>query len=84
MRVNYKGMDAEFSHRIAEISYDDVKEQRLMDRLETVMLIKGWNIEQITPGYAEIEIDDMNEYRSFVEDYKEVKKSIKMWEKFGF
>lgn len=84
MTVNYKGMDKEFSHRIAEISYNEETEQRLMDRIETVMMIKGYEINQVTTGYATCEVDSMDDYRGFVEDYKQVKKSIKLWEKFGF
>ena len=29
MTVNYKGMDKDFNYRLAEINFDEVKEQRL-------------------------------------------------------
>lgn len=83
MIVNYKGMDKNFNYRIAEINYDDEKEQRLMDRIEQVMRIKGYEIDQVTNGYAQCEVDSKDEYKDFVRDYKEVKKAVKLWEKFG-
>ncbi len=83
MTVNYKGMDKNFNYRLAEINFDDEKEQRLMDRIEQVMRIKGYEINQVTDGYAACEVESMDEYKDFVRDYKEVKKAVKLWEKFG-
>lgn len=83
MRVNYKGMDSEYNYRMAEISYTE-KEENLMKRIEKVMNIHGWNLNIITDGYASCEVNDRDEYNEFVSDYKDVKKSVKLWEKFGF
>ena len=55
-----------------------------MDRIEQVMNIKGWKLNQVTNGYASCEVENMNEYKEFVRDYKEVKKSVKSWIRFGF
>lgn len=84
MTINYKGMDKDFNYRLAEISFDEDTEQNLMDRIEQIMGIKGWEINQISDGYASCEVENMDEYKQFVRDYKKVKKSVKMWEKFGF
>lgn len=81
--VNYKGMDRNFNYRLAEINYDEEKEQRLMDRIEQIMRIHGYEISQVTDGYASCEVDSMDEYKDFVREYKETKKAVKLWEKFG-
>ena len=83
MTVNYKGMDAEFEYRLAEINFDEEKEQKLYNRLEQVMRIKGWDLNLVTDGYASCEVKNISEYKQFVSDYKEVKKSIRLWNKFG-
>lgn len=83
MTVNYKGMDKGFNYRLAEINFDEDTEQRLMNRIEQVMRIKGYEINQVTNGYAACEVESMSEYREFVKDYKDVKKSVKLWERFG-
>lgn len=84
MTVNYKGMDKDFNYRLAEINFDEEKEQSLMNRIEQVMGIKGYEIVQSAEGYASCKLDRYAEYKDFVRDYKEVKKSVKLWEKFGF
>lgn len=83
MTVNYKGMDKDFNYRLAEINYNEDTEQRIISRIEQVMRIKGYEINQVTDGYASCEVDSMDEYREFVKDYKDVKKAVKLWEKFG-
>lgn len=82
MTVNYKGVDAEFEYRLAEINFDEEKEQKFYDRLEQVMRIKGWDLNLVTDGYASCEVENMTEYKEFVADYKSVKKSIRLWNKF--
>lgn len=81
--VNYKGMDEGFDYRLAEINFDEEKEMKDYERLEKVMIIKGWGLNLVTDGYASCEIENMSEYKQFVSDYKEVKKSIRLWKKFG-
>lgn len=83
MTVNYKGMDKDFNYRIAEINYDDDTEQTLMNRIEQVMRIKGYEINNSVSGYATCEVEGMQEYRQFVRDYKEVKKAVLLWIRFG-
>ena len=83
MTVNYKGMDAGFEYRLAEINFDEEKEQKFYNRLEQVMRIKGWDLNLVTDGYASCEVKNISEYKQFVSDYKEVKKSIRLWNKFG-
>ena len=83
MTVNYKGMDAGFEYRLAEINFDEEQEQKFYNRLEQVMRIKGWDLNLVTDGYASCEVENISEYKQFVSDYKEVKKSIRLWNKFG-
>lgn len=84
MTINYKGFDKDFRYRLAEICFDDEKEQGLFDRLKKLMEIKGWSINEVTNGYASIEVENISEYREAVKDYKEIRKSIRLWERFGF
>lgn len=83
MRVNYKGMNKDFYYRLAEINFDEDTEQRLMDRMEQLMRIKGYEINQVADGYAFCAVDSMAEYKDFVKEYKETKKDVKLWEKLG-
>ncbi len=83
MTVNYKGMNKDFDYRLAEINFDEDTEQTLMDKIEKVMNIKGYDLNQVTNGYASCEVENMEEYKQFVRDYKEVKTSAKLWIKFG-
>jgi len=45
------------------------------------MKVKGWSIDIVTDGYAQCEVDDKDDYRSFMEDWKKVKKSVALWKK---
>lgn len=73
----------DFDYRLAEINFDEDTEQAVMDRIEQVMRIKGYDLNQVTNGYASCQVEDRNEYEQFVQDYKEVKKSVKLWIRFG-
>ena len=77
MVVNYKGRDSEYNYRIAEITYDDEKEQSRMEQLQEIMSKEGWDIDIVTPGYAICEVDDMDSYKYFVQDWKKAKKEVK-------
>ena len=83
MRVNYKGIDPHFNYRLAEICFDESKLD-VMNRIAFLMRIKGWNIDIVTECYAQCEVDDYDDYKSFMEDWKESKKCILQCIKFGF
>ena len=83
MKVNYKGMDSEYNYRTAEITYDE-KEFTFFERTSFLMRIKGWAIDSVCDGYALCEVDDREQYKAFMEDWKESKKCIKDCMKFGF
>ena len=82
MTVNYKGTDKEFAYRVAEIGFEE-REQKLYSKIEQMMNIKGWKLNQVTDGYALCEVENKEEYKDFAKDYKEVKKSAKLQLKFG-
>lgn len=82
MTVNYKGIDTDFNYRLAEINFDDGEYEKL-EYISKVMKIKGWNIDIVTDGYAQCEVDDKEDYRSFMKDWNEVKKSVALWKKFN-
>lgn len=84
MKVNYKGTDKNFEYRIAEINFNE-DEMNFMERL-TFWLekVKGWKVDIVTDDYALVEVEDINEYKEFVKDYKAGKKMIKDCMKYGF
>lgn len=83
MRVNYKGMDKDYEYRVAEINYDE-EESKKVEYIAKVMYIKGFEIKIVCDGYACCEVDNIEEYKNFMKDWKEVKKSVALWKKFGF
>jgi hypothetical protein len=76
MRVSYKGQDQDFKYRVAEIAYDDYddKERTLLENTVELMEDHGWNIDICGCGYASCMVDDIDDFRSFMEDWKECKK----------
>lgn len=76
MRVNYKGMDVDYPYRIAEINYDDEEEYEKVEHMIKIMANKGWNIVNGVAGWASCEMADMHEYKEFIKDWKEAKKSV--------
>lgn len=81
MTVNYKGMDSGFKFRLAEINCTE-DEEKLLERVAQVMEIKGWNLDMFD-CYACCEVEDYEEYKQFVNDYRAAKRSVKLWEKHG-
>lgn len=82
MTVNYKGVDSEFNYRIAEINFSE-KEERKMERIASLMYIKGWWIDIVTDGYALCELDNYSQYKDFMRDWKVSKKCIADCIKYG-
>lgn len=76
MRVSYKGQDQDFRYRVAEISYDDYddKERTLLENTTELMECHGWHINICGCGYASCEVDNIDDFRSFMEDWKECKR----------
>lgn len=86
MTVSYKGLikaAKNLEYRLAEIEFDQ-KEFRKVERIANLMRIKGWEIQLVTEDYAQCEVEDRNEYRDFMRDWKESKKCITECIKFGF
>lgn len=85
MRINYKGLfrdKTKEEHRLAEITFVE-SEERDYERMAQVMGIKGWDMQLVTDGYALCEVEDHEEYKTLLVDWKAVKKSIALWRKFG-
>lgn len=76
MKVSYKGKDSDFDYRVAQISYDDYNEKETNILFGTASLMEklGWKIDIVGCGYASCEVDDIDDYRSFMQDWKECKK----------
>lgn len=75
MKVSYKGMDRELNSRYVEIYYKD-EEFEKVEKLINLMNNEGWNIKNGVMGFATCEIEDREEYRYFMQDWKTVKKSV--------
>lgn len=76
MRVSYKGMDKNYPYRVAEIYYDEEREQELVD--ETIDLMKEWwDIEYVTNEYCICPVEDRDDYNAFMKDWKECKKEAR-------
>ena len=82
MIVNYKGIDKEFNYRVAEINFSE-DEIAKVEYITKVMSIKGWEINIVTDGYAVCEVERKEDYKDFMRDWKEVKKSVALWKKFN-
>lgn len=76
MRVHYKGISSEYNYRIAEIGYDD-KEETLLAEVAELMMSYGWKIDIVGSGYALCEVDDYDDYKEFMEDWKKSKKEAR-------
>lgn len=79
MRVSYKGSDSDFGYRVAEIAYDDDNEKdvELLTRTAELMEDCGWHIYICGCGYASCEVDNIDDFRSFMIDWKECKKNAR-------
>ena len=90
MRISYVGArDSAWTrknvHRLAVIDCDpdNEKETRRLDRVVSVLGVKGWNVAVVVEGVAHCEVFDRDEFNDFAADFKEVKKSVALWEKYG-
>lgn len=87
MTINYYGQmkDTKVNTRIATINYKE-EEQKNINRLLTLMRIQvpSWyNKVSLFENMITIGISDREEYEELVEWYKEIKKSISLWNKFN-
>lgn len=83
MRVDYKGIDADYDYRVAEISFNDAEADKV-ERIVFAMSVRGWDIDIVTDGYAVCEVDSYQEYREFMQDWKECRRVINNCTKYGF
>lgn len=84
MRVYYKGKLPIFKHRLAEIEFDEDTEEKAYYVVQKLMYEKGWkDLRRVTNDYAACEVEDYNEYKMFVQDYKQCKRAAKSLIKQG-
>lgn len=76
MKVKYKGTDPNYPYRVAEIGYEE-KEEKTIEDIADLMTEYGWKIDIVGCGYASCEVDDIDDYKSFMEDWKECKKIVR-------
>ena len=75
MVLSYKGRDPQYNYRIAEITFKE-SEMPKMEKLQQVMADLGWDIDIVTEDYAICEVDDIEAYNMFKEDWKQAKKGL--------
>lgn len=77
MTIEYRGINKEenINYREAVIYYDEDKEQEKADIVFDILSKKGWDVygEQ---GLIAVHVFDKDEYKEFVEDYKQAKRGI--------
>ena len=74
MRVNYKGMDKDYKYRIAEINFEESESEKVKFMV-AAMAERGYRID-IIDTWAACEVEDKDEYRDFMKDWKKVKKGL--------
>lgn len=83
MTINYKGCTKDYPYRVAEINYRE-EEVELFNRLVFFLERISWEVESVTDGYALIQVDNFEQYKELVQDYKARKRVVKNCMKFGF
>ena len=76
MQVKYKGLDRDLNSRYVDIYYND-EEFKKVESIINLMTSKGWNVKNGVMGFAFCEIEDKEEYRYFMKDWKASKKELK-------
>ena len=76
MRVSYKGMDKDFQFRLAEIYFKE-EETETVDKMISLMHEKGWHYFSMFTDYGQHEVEDFEEYREFMKDWKDCKKLLR-------
>lgn len=85
MRVSYKGRTKDYDYRIAEVSFNEEKEQEIFDRVVFFMeRVKEYTVDCVTEGYAICEVCDKEEFEIFAKEWREATKMVKNCMKFGF
>lgn len=86
MTINYYGKNEYYTKRCAIISYDDenktetILNDRIVDYLEKMT---GYKI-SCEMGCTIIEVDNRDDYKELVAEYKAAKKMLKNCMKYGF
>lgn len=86
MNVEYKGMSQRYDVRQAIVNYDedDQRECKDIKRMIQLLDIKGWNIDHGVAGMLLVEVESRREYdRAFMPTYKDIRSSIRLFNKFG-
>ena len=74
MHINYKGKDPSYKYRVAEIDWDaETSDGRGAREVLNLLEDEGWDIQQFD-GYCLVEVDSIDDYNVFKEDYKKAKK----------
>ena len=91
MTASYKGTISvrdqwsgrKIEYRLAEVMFNE-DEMPKVERVIFLMRIKGWEIDLVTDGYAQCVVEDRDEFKAFMADWKESKRCISNCMKFGF
>lgn len=85
MTVTYKGMKNDYEYRVAEINFNEEKEETLVNKVAFFMeKVKGYKVDVVTNGYAVCEVEDRKEFTTFAREWREAVRMTKNCMKFGF
>ena len=89
MKVTYKGMNENegYKYRQAEVEWDDEneREETLFNRIYfAIHRVDGWDLIHDCQGHAYCEVEDMDEFKMFANDFRKWRKCISDCEKYGF
>ena len=87
MTINYFGKNESNKNRAVCIEVNlnkEVEEVEMLKKMAKLLTIKGYEVDEGVHGMLLIGVDSPSEYEIVVRDYKDVKKSLALWKKFGF
>ena len=78
MVANYQGKSNESRYRLAELNWDEDKEEEKAVMIMDIMEEKyGWAYFSRFGGYACLQVENIDEYRYFMKDLKKAKKQVR-------
>ena len=87
MTINYFGKTESNKYRMACIEANlnkEAEEVVALEKMAKLLTIRGYHVDESVHGMLIVPVDSVSEYNILVFDYKELKKSIALWKKFGF
>lgn len=76
--LSYKGMDADYGYRVAEISFDDdIANGNGVDRVVSKLEDMGYDVDTGVSGLYLVEVENKADYSLFSKRFQTAKKSVR-------